>query len=262
MVAPQVSNMKKIALIGATGLDWWVDEKKKSFIDSITPHGYEIHNFVPDFGTHSVESHVDEAYNAPFILDKIVEAHEKNYDAIVIDCACDPVVVAGREAVETPVVGARNSALHLALTLGTKFTIITVQGQSLMRCMHHGVRMEGLETFLASVRYLKMPVLDIASSSKEAQNQLREQTKQAIEEDGADVIILGCTGLSHQVDIKSIAGELGIPILDPLIVALNTAVLLVESELTHSKIAYPNPPKKDIKEIPSLEGQFDDVLKK
>jgi allantoin racemase len=254
--------MKKIALIGATGLDWWVDEKKKSFIDSITPHGYEIHNFVPDFGTHSVESHVDEAYNAPFILDKIVEAHEKNYDAIVIDCACDPVLVAGREAVDTPVIGARNSALHIALTLGTKFSIITVQGQSLMRCMHHGVRMEGLEEFLSSVRYLKMPVLDITNDPEEAQNELRDESRKAIEHDGADVIVLGCTGLSHQVDTKSISQELGVPILDPLVVAVNAAVAIVESGLAHSKIAYPSPPKKDVKEIPSLNGKFDKVLKK
>ncbi len=256
-----MSNVKKIALIGATGLDWWVDEKKKSFIESITPAGYEIDNFVPDYGTHSVESHVDEAYNAPFILDKIVEAHQQNYDAIVIDCACDPILVAAREAVETPVVGARNSALHFALTLGTKFSIVTVQGQSLVRCMHHGVRMEGLEAFLSSVRYLKMPVLDIASDPEEAQNELRVESKKAIDEDGADVIILGCTGLSHQVDIKSISQELGVPILDPLIVAVNAAVAIVESGLTHSKVAYPKPPKKDIKEIPSLQGKFDKVLK-
>jgi len=152
--------------------------------------------------------------------------------------------------------------LHLALTLGTKFSIVTVQGQSLMRCMHQGVRMEGLERFLGSVRCLKIPVLDIANDPEEAQDELREESKKAIREDGADVIILGCTGLSHQVDIKSISQELGVPVLDPLIVAVNIAVAIVESGLTHSKVAYPSPPKKDIKEIPSLEGQFDKVLKK
>ena len=64
--------MKRIALIGATGTDWWVDEQKREFVKQHTPDGYEIVNYTPKYGTHSVESHVDEAYNAPFILEQIV----------------------------------------------------------------------------------------------------------------------------------------------------------------------------------------------
>ncbi len=253
--------MKRIALIGATGKDWWVDEKKRDFVKSHTPEGYEIVNYTPKFGTHSVESHVDEAYNAAFILEQIVKAEKDGCDAIVIDCACDPVLDAAREICQVPVVAPRNSALHVALTIGTKFSIITVQGQSLLRCMEEGVRKEGLEPFCASVRHLAMPVLDIPKNPKETQKELLNMCKKAIKEDGANVIVLGCTALSHEVDLQPIMKETRVPVLDPWVIAIRMAYMLVESGLTHSKVAYPNPPRKNITEIPSIKGAFDDILK-
>jgi allantoin racemase len=251
----------RLALIGATGVDWWTDPKKKAFVESHTPPKCVIENFTPRYGTHSVESLVDEAYNAPFILEQVVRANREGCDVIVIDCACDPILEAAREVSEVPVVGPRNTALHLALTLGTRFGVVTVQGESLKRCIEHGVRKEGLEAFCAGVRYLDMPVLDIAKKPKEAQRAIIEESKYLIRNAGANVIVLGCTALSHQVDLEPIMKELRVPVIDPWVVAIKTAFMLAESGLSHSKVAYPSPPKKGITEDPSLKGVFDDVLK-
>jgi allantoin racemase len=253
--------MTRLALIGATGIDWWKDPKKKSFVELQTPAGCEISNFTPRHGTHSVESLVDEAYNAPFILEQVVRANNENYDAIVIDCACDPVLEAARQVSIIPVVGPRNAAFHLALTLGTRFGVVTVQGEALKKCIEHGVRKEGLESFCAGVRYLKMPVLDIAKNPEQAQKEILQESRNLILHYGADVIVLGCTALSHQVDLHPIMDELQVPIIDPWIVAVKTAFMLVESGLSHSKVAYPLPPKKKINEAPSLKGAFDEILK-
>jgi allantoin racemase len=251
----------KLALIGATGIDWWTDPKKKSFVMSFVHSGYEIGNLTPIHGTHSVESHVDEAYNAPFILEQVVRANKEGYDVIVLDCACDPILDAAREISKIPVVAPRNAALHLALTLGTKFGIITVQGSSLQRCMESGVRKEGLESFSAGVRYLSIPVLDIAKHPEAAQEELLKISKKMIEEDGANVIVLGCTALSHEVDLKPIMSQLGVPIIDPWVIAVKTAFMLVEAGLSHSKVAYPSPPLKEVNEDPALKGAFDGYLK-
>ena len=253
--------MKKLALIGATGTDWWTDPKKKAFVDLHTPPGWEIGNFTPKHGTYSVESMTDEAYNAPFILEQIVRANKEGYDVIVIDCACDPVLDAAREVSTIPVVGPRNTALHLALTLGTRFGVVTVQGESLKKCMEHGVRKEGLESFCAGVRYLNMPVLDITKKPEIAQKAILQESKELIQNHGADVIVLGCTALSHEVDLKPIMEKLKVPIIDPWVVAVKSAIMLVESGLSHSKVAYPLPPKKNINEAPCMKGAFDDVLK-
>ena len=253
--------MKKLALIGATGIDWWTDPKKKSFVDLHTPPGWEIGNFTPRHGTYSVESVTDEAYNAPFILEQIVRANKEDYDVILIDCMCDPILEAAREVSTIPVVGPRNTAFHLALTLGTRFGVVTVQGESLKKCIEHGVRKEGLESFCAGVRYLHMPVLDIAKKPEHAQKEILRESKILIENHGADVIVLGCTALSHEVDLTPIMEDLRVPIIDPWVVALKSAIMLVESGLSHSKVAYPLPPRKEINEAPSLKGAFDDILK-
>ena len=138
---------------------------------------------------------------------------------------------------------------------------MTVQGESLKKCIEQGVRKEGLESFCAGVRYLKMPVLDIAKKPDQAQRAILQESKALIQDHGADVIVLGCTALSHEVDLKPIMEELQVPIVDPWIVAIKSAFMLVESGLSHSKVAYPYPPKKKINEAPSLEGAFDDILK-
>jgi allantoin racemase len=253
--------MTRLALIGATGIDWWVDPKKKAFVELHTPPGCDITNFTPRHGTHSVESLTDEAYNAPFILEQIVRANDEGYDVIVIDCACDPILEAAREVSTIPVVVPGNTAYHLALTLGTRFGVVTVQGESLKKCIEHQVRKAGLEFFCAGVRYLTIPVLDITKKPETAQKHILQECKELIQNHGADVIVLGCTALSHEVDLKPIMDELKVPIIDPWIVAIKTAFMLVESGLSHSKIAYPPPPKKKINEAPCLEGAFDEVLK-
>ncbi|MHA1948649.1 MAG: aspartate/glutamate racemase family protein [Candidatus Thorarchaeota archaeon] len=253
--------MTKLALIGATGNDWWNDPKKKAFVELHTPPGSEIVNFTPRHGTFSVESLTDVAYNAPFILEQVVRANREGCDVIVIDCACDPVLEASREVSSIPVLGPRNSALHFSLTLGTRFGVVTVQGESLRRCIELGVRKEGLESFCAGVRYLKMPVLDISKNPEAAQEAIVNECRALIEYHGANVIVLGCTGLSHEVDLEPIMYELKVPVIDPWVIAVKTAFMLVESGLSHSKIAYPFPPKKPINEAPSLKGAFDDVLK-
>jgi allantoin racemase len=127
--------------------------------------------------------------------------------------------------------------------------------------MMEGVRKEGLEPFCASVRHLTIPVLDIPKNPEDTQKELLGLCKRVIEEDGADVIVLGCTALSHEVDLAPIMKEIGVPVLDPWVIAIRMAHTLVETGLTHSKVAYPNPPRKDIAEIPAIEGAFDDVLK-
>jgi allantoin racemase len=111
------------------------------------------------------------------------------------------------------------------------------------------------------VRNLTLPVLDIAKRPADAQKELLELCLQAVEEDGADVIVLGCTALSYEIDLKPIVQKVGVPILDPFIVAIKMAQLLIESGLSHSKVAYPQPPLKDINEDPSLKGAFDGFLK-
>ena len=66
-------------------------------------------------------------------------------------------------------------------------------------------------------------------------------SRQTIEEDRADVLVLGCGTLSFRAaELQEIVG---VPVINPLQVALRTAEMLVACGLSHSKRSYPLPPK-------------------
>lgn len=253
--------MKRIGLVGAGGYDWWSEPSRRPFFDRVTPAGYEIIPFNPEYGTHAVECRIDEAYNAPHILKQIMKATEEGVDAIVIDCFGDPGLEPGREITTVPVVGVRRAALHLALTLGTRFLVISVAGLPTERWMEHAIRADGLGPWCAGIIALTLPVLELARRPADALKEIKAICKHAIENKGADVVVFGCTGLSAEIDSKAVSKEFGVPILDPLEVGIKTAALLVECGLSHSKVAYPMPTRKPMTEDPVLKGVFDQVLR-
>ena len=81
--------------------------------------------------------------------------------------------------------------------------------------------------------------------SKEKQKKTFEAYKktalQCIEEDGANVIVLGSTTM-HQA-YEYLKKKLPCPVINPGIWAFKIAVMLVELGVSHSKVCYPSPPQ-------------------
>ena len=72
-------------------------------------------------------------------------------------------------------------------------------------------------------------------------------------EDGADVIIFGCTGMlgcAEAVRDGLLKDGLDVPVIDPVPTAVNVATALVGSHLSHSKRAYQPPPKRTPPSVP------------
>lgn len=93
------------------------------------------------------------------------------------------------------------------------------------------------------MRFANVPVLDLENKDRAAEAILREARK-AIDEDGADVIVLGCTGMSPVA--SSLQQQLPVPVVDPAAAALIMAESLVRIGLSHSKRCYLPPPEKEI----------------
>jgi allantoin racemase len=74
-----------------------------------------------------------------------------------------------------------------------------------------------------------------------------EQSIAAIRHDGADVIVMGCTGTGVdmatvvQERLRARMGEVYIPVVDPVRAAVCLAEGLVRAGLSSSKRAYPTP---------------------
>ncbi|WP_455367903.1 aspartate/glutamate racemase family protein [[Eubacterium] cellulosolvens] len=194
-------------------------------------------------GPVSIESAVDDAYAAPYLMDEIKKAEKEGYDAVSIDCAMDPSPRAVKEIANIPVVSGGEGSRTLALLLGDKFSVITVLANT-AKVISSNIVAAGIESRCASVRSAEIPVLELKDYEK-AKKKILIEAKKAIQEDGADVIVLGCTGMAKLA--QDLQKELNIPVVDPAAASIKLAEVLVQMKLVQSRIGFPNPPQKEIK---------------
>jgi len=191
-------------------------------------------------GPRSIESMWEEYLSVPPTMELAVQLEKEGFDAIIPGCFGDPGLDGIRELVNIPVVGPGSSSMLLAAGLGHRFSIITVL-ENVVRPLENLALLTGVSSKLASVRNIGIPVLELNNDPDYTFNTAIEVARDAIERDRADVLITGCGTLSFRAEEMQAA--LGVPVINPLRVALRTAELLVSSGLSHSKRSYPLPPK-------------------
>jgi allantoin racemase len=99
---------------------------------------------------------------------------------------------------------------------------------------------------LASVRSLDLSVAETDADPKRTKKRVLQVAKAAAEEDGAEVVILGCSGMAGYA--PELESKLGVRVLDPSAVALKVAEAMVDLGLRHSKVGlFASPPRKKFK---------------
>jgi allantoin racemase len=198
-------------------------------------------------GPASIECELDQALAVPGTLAAVRAAVGAGADAVVINCMGDPGLDAARELTSVPVLGTAQTSMHVAAMLGHWFSILTVVDQ-LIHVDEAKAASYGLAGRLASVRAVGIPVLDLGADTGHLLTALTEQGLRAVRDDGAHVLILGCTGMLGLADDLATAllnqGVPDVPVVDPLPVTLHVAAALARSGLAHSKRTYPCPPAK------------------
>ncbi len=201
-----------------------------------------------DYGPASIESHYDELLAAPFVVKKVVEAEKRGFDAVIINCFLNPGMHAARENVSIPVVGPGEAAIHLALIIGNGFSIIDPGPRKYVSYMPpEQVRVMGISTRFISERGAGVAVLDIIKDLEKTTKMVAEQARLAVKQDGADVVVLGCTGLVGLA--PRVQEKIGVPVIDPALAALRMAETLCQMGLPPNRVAYPKPPDK-IRKLP------------
>jgi len=194
-------------------------------------------------GPTGLECAFEEAMAAPYILEQVVLAEKQGYHAVTLDCAGDPVLVAARERVSIPVVGSGQAGMLFAMALGERVSIITVSPT--IQWIRRNLKTYGFMSRVASIRGVAISLKGLIEELETTEKVLLEVGRKVMEEDGAEIILLGCTGMSAYA--TALTKSLGIPVLDPAACALKMAVDLVEMGLSHSKRSYPFPPSREIK---------------
>jgi len=193
-------------------------------------------------GPETIESAYDEAFAIPPTLERVKKANQEDYHAIIIACFSDPGLEAAKEISKIPVIGIEESSLHMAAMLGAKFSVITPRRQRIPSKREH-VHMRGLDYFLASVRSLDLSVAETDAEPEKTKKRVLEVAQKAVDEDGAEVIILGCAGMAGYA--KEIERKLRVKVLDPSAVALKVAEAMADLGLTQSKRGlFSAPPEK------------------
>ena len=193
------------------------------------------------------------------ILHLVKEAEREGFDAAIIGCFYDVGLQAAREVTERmPVVAPCEASTHIAATLGDKFSIIVGRRKWIPEMMANVISY-GMKDRLASFKSVDLGVLEFHQDEEETARRFRQAAHEAVERDGAEVIILGCTATYGFY--RDLQEELGVPVLDSMIAALKTAEFAAElkSRLgwSHSKIgAYESPPQEEFAPW-RLEEQYD-----
>jgi len=200
-------------------------------------------------------SHLQYAYYAALILKDLLEmikrAEKEGFDAVAMSCFLDPGLDEGREITEKIIIaGPGEASTHIASTMGDKFSVLVTERNCIPR-MAANVARYGLQEKVASFKAVEVGVLDLQKDRDSVLQKIKEAGKEAIENDGAEVIILGCT--SAYGYYEQLQHDLGVPVIDAGIAALKFAEFLAELKKqfgwSHSKIGgYQSPPKEEILE--------------
>ena len=219
------------------------EEFDKDFFNRNAHPLFEVDVVNLTYGPASIESHYDDSLAAPFVVQKILDAEKRGFKAAIINCFMDPGLDAAREVASIPVVGAGESAICLALLVGDKFSIIDPgPARYISRNPTKQVRAMGVESRFVSSRGAGIPVLEIDRDLDTTTRRISDEALKAVKEDGADTIVLGCTGFAGLA--PKVQALINAPVIDPALAALKTVETLCQLNLHQSKIAFPNPPEK------------------
>lgn len=206
--------------------------------------GVEVVTVCPSRGPVSIESYYDEYLAIPHVLAE-VQKDEADFDGFVLACWGDPGIDAVREMTAKPVVGIAEASMYAANAIAPRWSVVTT-----LRRSHHMVeaivKKTGLLDRCASIRCVDLPVLACESDPLAIVEGLERISRMALQEDGAEAIVLGCAGMGG-LD-RELGDRLGVPCVDPVAAGVRFAEMLVAMKLQTSKwLTYRYPEQKERK---------------
>jgi len=213
-----------------------IDLTAKKFASADT----EIVSVEPNVGPESIEGFYDEAFCIPGLVEEI-EKHS-DADSYIIACFDDTGLDVIRSITDKPVIGIGEAAYHIATMVAGNFTVITTLSRSI-RPLTHNLKKYGLFENCVKVTAIEVPVLDLENISSENLDKLNKGIQDAIENDNAESIILGCAGMADLA--KSLETKHQLPVIEGVSSAVVLAESLLNLKIKTSKVgSYAVPRKK------------------
>ncbi|MBP2231635.1 allantoin racemase [Azospirillum agricola] len=192
----------------------------------------------PAMGPASIEGYYDEALAVPGLLEEIIRHQSEpagmegaGIDGTVIACFDDVGLDAARSVAAGPVVGICEAAMQTAGLLGGRFAVVTTLQRS-VPALERLAERYGVAG-RCRIRAAGVPVLALEDPGSGAVERVRAEIRRAVDEDGAESIVLGCAGMADLA--RALGQETGVPVVDGVSAAVKLVEGLVSLGLRTSK---------------------------
>lgn len=195
-------------------------------------------------------------------VDCAIETEKAGCDALYINTVGDYGIDEMRSAVDVPVVGAGEAAMHLAATLGRRFSIVTIWPARMNFIYDERLRSCGMSAACVSLRNVladeDVPDADGAAATTEKLgagdaalvDRVVREIERAKREDRADTIMLGCTCMAP---IRAaLAARTDAPVVDAMTCGYKMTETVLALGLGHSRAAFPKAAAANIAAVDKL----------
>ncbi len=175
-------------------------------------------------------------------LEAGLEAERRGYDAVCIDTMSDSGLAALRAELDIPVIGPGRASMLMAMMLGNSFSIIAMWPHWRHLYEKH-LKELGFGSHCASIRSIDAAPDNqalLVGKEDDIFPRLLSCAQSCIDDDGADVILLGSTTM-HQAH-GYLTEHLPVPVINPGPLSYKLAEAALGLGLTHSRKAYPKSP--------------------
>ena len=229
--------MKIKAIMPDKAMDRATLDDRESMLSKAVSRDTEISVDCIRKGPDELDCNTDEVFAAEEMVRMSIEAEKDGFDAVVIYCFSDVAIDAIRENVRIPVIGPGETALAAAGMLCSRFTVITTESANIPRTYRRLMRNGIAREKMTSVRALDIPVGELRANPEATETYLKKVCRQAVKEEGADGVILGCLGMAQYGE--AIEKALPVKVFDPAFLAMAYGELCARIGLRHIPAAYP-----------------------
>jgi allantoin racemase len=175
---------------------------------------------------------------APAYIESFRKAEREGYHAVVPLGMLDLGVDGGKSAVDIPVVGPMEAALHIASLLGDRFGLI-IYHEKLLAFNRAIVRRYGMEQRIVGFGVSGFDLPDLAAHRDEVVRNFVDAAKKLVA-DGAEVIIpMGISQCPVHISPDWLQDQLGVPVVEGIGAPIRLAGLLAGLGLKQSRVRWP-----------------------
>lgn len=191
-----------------------------------------IHAFTAQSGPAIISSRSENAIALAEML-RLAASHQEGCDVLMLGVSIDTGLQALREMLDIPVVGMAEAALLTASMLGGKIGCLTL-GAAMVPVYEELTASYGLASRVSKWRAIEVPsAFKVTDADPEVERALIQASKQLVQQDGSDVIILCGAVLAGYA--RQVAAAVGVPVVDPAQAAALQALTLARMRPTKQR---------------------------